>query len=76
MIGNPIQVAKIRDHVINPRQELFEEENQKIRGKKGIILKGFMTEHERITKLLEENKFQLEHQIMSSKPSSSSKKQM
>ncbi len=57
MILNPIKVKKYKAPIHNPRQILIEEENDKIKGKKGIILKGYKTERERIQKQLEENKF-------------------
>jgi len=57
MVGNPIKVTQFKNPLNNVRQQMFEDESLKIIGKKGIILKGYMTEQERLAKIEEENKF-------------------
>lgn len=48
MAQSPI-IVKDSTHIVkNPRQEFFDEEIDKIRGGKGIVLKGFKTEKVRI----------------------------
>jgi len=54
MAHQPIIIKDNRDMVNNPRQELLEESKKKIIGGKGIILKGHITEKERIRRYLEE----------------------
>jgi len=54
MAHQPIIVKDSKDYINNPRQELFEESKNKILGRKGIILKGYVSERERIEKHLKE----------------------
>jgi len=55
MMRKPSKIKKYTGRISNPRMNLMEDESLKIIGKKGIILKGFMTEKERLAKLMEEN---------------------
>ncbi len=55
MVYKPIIIKDTKDLINNPRQEFLEESKNKIIGRKGIILKGHVTERERIKKLLEES---------------------
>ncbi len=54
MAHNPIILINNSTVVNNPRQDFFEESKNKILGRKGIILKGYMTERERIERHLKE----------------------
>ena len=56
MVGNPIKVSQYKSPIRNPRHQLFEEESSKIIGKKGMIMKGHLSEKDRIDKIVEENK--------------------
>jgi hypothetical protein len=48
MIQTPIKVKDYHHPIETTRKELFQEEDSKIRGRRGLILKGFKTEKERI----------------------------
>jgi predicted N-acyltransferase len=48
MVSSPIQVKDYLNPIDNTRKEFLQEEDQKIQGRRGIVLKGFKTEKERI----------------------------
>jgi hypothetical protein len=48
MVASPIQVKDYLNPIENTRKEFLQEEDQKIQGRRGIVLKGFKTEKERI----------------------------
>ena len=48
MAHSPLIIKDTKDFVSNPRQELFEESKNKILGRKGIVLKGYIPERQRI----------------------------
>lgn len=61
MAHSPI-VVKDSTHIVqNPRQELYEENIDKIKGRKGIILKGYKTEKMRIEEHLRNINFYYPH---------------
>lgn len=45
---NPITVKNCSRRIESTRQDLMQEEEEKIKGRRGMILKGFKTEKERI----------------------------
>lgn len=55
MAHAPIVIKDTKDFINNPRQEYFEESKNKILGKKGMMIKGYVTEKERIASHLKEN---------------------
>lgn len=48
MVSSPIKVKEFINPIISTRHELLKEEDEKITGRRGIILKGFQTEKQRI----------------------------
>lgn len=54
MAHAPIIVKNPKELINNPRQEYFEETKNKIIGKKGIVIKGYVTEKERIASQLKD----------------------
>ena len=54
MAHAPIVIKVNKDFVNNPRHEYLEESKKKILGRKGIILKGYMSEKERIERHMKE----------------------
>jgi hypothetical protein len=48
MVNSPIKVKEFINPIISSRHELLKEEDEKITGRRGIILKGFQTEKQRI----------------------------
>jgi len=54
MAHAPIVVKVKQDSINNPRQEYLEESKQKILGRKGIVLKEYVTEKERIERRMKE----------------------
>jgi hypothetical protein len=51
MVHAPIQINQFLSPVENTRMQLIEEENDKIKGRRGFIFKGFKTERQRIVNL-------------------------
>ena len=45
---NPIKIKDYTNSIESSRKELLQEEDGKIKGRKGMVLKGFLTEKERI----------------------------
>lgn len=54
MIYRPILINDMSSPVENTRKTFLEEENVKIKGKKGFVFSNYITEKERLKKLLEE----------------------
>ena len=50
MVKNPIKIKDYNQAIINTREELMKETDDQIKGTKGFIFKGFITEKERIVK--------------------------
>jgi hypothetical protein len=48
MAHAPIQIHEFISPIESTRKQLIDEENEKIKGRRGIILKGFKTEKQRI----------------------------
>jgi len=48
MAHAPIQINEFISPIESTRKQLIDEENEKIMGRRGIILKGFKTEKQRI----------------------------
>jgi hypothetical protein len=48
MVQSPIKVKDYLQPIESSRKELLQDEDTKIRGKRGLIMKGFKTEKERI----------------------------
>jgi hypothetical protein len=48
MANKPIKVKTYHSPIESTRKELMDEENDKIQGRRGFILKGFKTEKQRI----------------------------
>jgi len=57
MAYKPLIIRDAEEIVVNPREDFLEESKQKIIGKKGIIVKGFETEKERIERYIKEKEF-------------------
>lgn len=52
MVQSPIKVKEFIHPIENPRLEFFQEEDVKIKGRRGFIFKGFKTEKERIVNII------------------------
>jgi len=50
MVHSPIQIQQFVSPVESTRKQLIEEENDKIKGGRGFVFKGFKTEKQRIVK--------------------------
>jgi len=57
MVSSPIKVKEFINPIISSRHELLKEEDEKITGRRGIILKGFQTEKQRIQEHLDNLNF-------------------
>lgn len=54
MAHSPIVVKLNKEYINNPRHEYLEESKNKILGRKGIVLKGYVTEKERMERRMKE----------------------
>lgn len=54
MAHSPLIIKEPKDYITNPRQDLLEETKNQIIGRKGIVLRGYMTEKQRIEQHLRE----------------------
>lgn len=52
MVHTPIQINQFISPIESTRKQLIEEENQKIKGRRGFTFKGFKTEKQRIVNFL------------------------
>jgi hypothetical protein len=57
MVHEPIKVIDYSHPIESTRKELMQEEDYKIKGRRGMILKGFKTEKERIEETIKNNDF-------------------
>ncbi len=57
MVHEPLKVKDYVNPIESTRKELLQEEDSKIKGRRGITLKGFKTEKERIQEKLQNNDF-------------------
>lgn len=48
MAQTPVKIKDYNNPIDNVRQKFMEDQNEKIRGKKGFVFKSFQTEKERI----------------------------
>jgi len=55
MAHDPIIIKDQKKIVNNPREDYYEESKSKIIGKKGMVIKGYVTDIDRIASQLKEN---------------------